>query len=332
MKNKILSIIVPSYNVENYIDSCVPTYIDKRLFDKVDVYFIDDGATDNTKTKLDKYICEYPNYFHFVHKDNGGHGSVINYGVTNCVKTKYFKIIDGDDYVNADELLNLANYLLNCDGDLVVSCFVHEYPDCSKKQLALLDNQKTFKMGKTYGPEILKSLNITIHSVTFKTSVYVNNAIVLPEKVFYEDNLFVLLPMKYVKSISYVDYCVYHYRLGNPNQSVSFENRNKHFADSVLVKNRALDYLEDIYKTNNKDVIDYSCKKIKDGLACYVGTIFYYKDRKVARQKCLELFEKDSQFPLLIKEMKKSPLLRLAFNTKFRFIFLYKLLLRVRGR
>ena len=51
MKNKILSIIVPSYNVENYIDSCVPTYIDKRLFDKVDVYFIDDGATDNTKTK-----------------------------------------------------------------------------------------------------------------------------------------------------------------------------------------------------------------------------------------------------------------------------------------
>ena len=332
MKNKILSIIVPSYNIEKYIDSCVPTYIDERLFDKVDIYFIDDGATDNTKSKLDMYLEKYPDYFHFVHKENGGHGSVINFGVSNCVKTKYFKVIDGDDFVNPDELNKLVDYLSTNDDDLIVSCFVHEYPDKAEKQFAIKGECSEFEEGKTYDSKLLESLNVTIHSATFKTDIFRKNQITLPEKVFYEDNLYILYPMKYVKKISFVNYFVYHYRLGNPNQSVSFANRNKHYLDSILCKNCALEFLNSISNSKDEHLLNYAYRKISEGLSCYVGTICYWGKNKVVRQKCLELFEKDKQFPSLLNEMKKFRFLRFAFNTNFRFVALYKLIIRVKNK
>ena len=332
MKNKILSIIVPSYNIEKYIDSCVPGYIDERLFDKIDIFFIDDGATDNTKTKLDEYLKKYPTYFHFVHKENGGHGSVINYGVSKCVKTKYFKVVDGDDFVNPDELNKMVDYLYESDNDLIVSCFVHEYPNKTEKQPALLNEVEMFEERKTYDSSILEFLNVTIHSATFKTDIFIQNKIILPEKVFYEDNLYILYPMKYVKKIAFVNMFVYHYRLGNPNQSVSILNRNKHYLDSILVKKCALEFMDNVSDSSDQHFLNYAYRKIAEGLSCYVGTICYWNNNRTIRQKCLELYERDSQFPLLIKEMKKFRFLRFTFSTKFRLINLYKIIIRIRNK
>ena len=90
----ILTIIIPSYNTSKFVDECLPTFIDDYLIGKVVIYLIDDGATDDTQGKIQKYVMDYPDLFKFVHKENGGHGSVINFGVHNLVKSKYFKIID----------------------------------------------------------------------------------------------------------------------------------------------------------------------------------------------------------------------------------------------
>ena len=56
MKNYILSIIVPSYNISKYVDEVLPTYISDSLFGKVKILLIDDGATDDTKIKVSKYV------------------------------------------------------------------------------------------------------------------------------------------------------------------------------------------------------------------------------------------------------------------------------------
>lgn len=324
-KNKILSIIVPSYNTSMFIDECVPTFINDKLFELIDIYFIDDGALDDTRAKLEPYILKYPNFFHFYHKENGGHGSVINYGLQSCVKTKYFKVIDGDDYIDSESMYELAMYLLSCDDDLVVSGYYEKY---SSRELMInpicSELKSNFIEKRTYGPEILVNLNITIHSSTFKTSIFKDNGILLPEKVFYEDNLFILYSSLFLKKISFINSFIYYYRLGNPNQSVSLEGRIKHYCDSIIVRQLAFEFFDNNINTFNLHAKSFYIKHIAKCLSCYRNTILYYKNNRNAKEKCLELYRNDLKYPDLIYELKKQNFHRFLFNSKFHFIWLIR--------
>ena len=227
MKNEpILSIIIPSYNTSAYIDECLPFFINEKLFGKVVIYLIDDGATDDTAEKISRYTKLYPYYFKFVHKENGGHGSVINYAVYNLIQSKYFKVIDGDDWVDTNNLIEFVDFLENNDSDLIVSDYDKVY-------------QNKIEQVKCYVPnsDYFKNLLTTIHSLTYKTTIYKNNKILLTEKCFYEDNQFVLYPLRYVTSVDYFSKTIYKYRLGNVEQSVSLSSMLKRFDDYEIIRN-----------------------------------------------------------------------------------------------
>lgn len=326
MAEKILSIIVPSYNTSSFVQECVPTFIDERLFNDVDVFFIDDGATDNTEQTLRPFLEKYPDYFHFCHKENGGHGSVINYGLSKCVKTKYFKVIDGDDFVDREALINLVSYLKTTNDDLVVSGYLEKYPNGETKIPPItMDDNSSYKERTTYGPELLIALNLTIHSATFKTSIFVDNQIVMPEKLFFEDNLFILYPTIYLKAISFINDYVYCYRLGNPNQSVSIAGRIKHYQDSLVVRDLAHRFLASQAMGTCQCIKDYCIKRVAQSLSCYQNTLLYYKDNKLAREKCHELYLEDIKNPQLLDELKKQKFHRYLFASKFRFICLFRM-------
>ena len=237
MTDKILTIIVPSYNIAKYVESIVPHYIDDLLLSKISILFIDDGATDNTVFLLEKYSKKYPDSLHIVKKENGGHGSVINYGV-NLVKTKYFKVIDGDDWVDKEELIKLCDYLDSCDDDIVVSNFIYEFNDRSS-------------LSNGFDKRLDFSYKIHLHNVTYKTSLWIDNSIKVREKVFYEDSQYVLFPLEFAQSISYFDADVYHYRCDNPNQSVNPQQQLKHKDDYVLVARDLCDFYQRL-KTDSK--------------------------------------------------------------------------------
>lgn len=207
MEGYILSIVVPSYNISKYVDEVIPYYIDERFFGLLKILLIDDGATDDTREKIKPYVDKYPQLFFFYHKENGGHGSVINYAVEHVIDTKYFKVIDGDDWVFPDALFDLITYLKDADDDLVIS-------DCSYE---FHDHQSI-----SYGIRKESGLyNLRIHNVTFKTSIFTKNSIHVREKVFYEDSQYVLYPLEFVRTIKYLPGVVARYRQDDPNQSVN---------------------------------------------------------------------------------------------------------------
>ena len=322
---KILSIIVPSYNIGAFVDECVPTFVDSGLYELVDVYFVDDGATDDTKEKLEPYVREHPDYFHFVHKDNGGHGSVINYALTKCVHTKYFKVIDGDDCIDPKAMRALALFLTQCDDDLVVSGYVENYPNRQNVIEPIEPGlEGVFLERQTHGLEILPHLNVTIHSATFKSEVFQKNHIMLPEKVFFEDNLYILYASPHLESISFVNACVYYYRLGNPNQSVSLAGLAKHYGDAMMVRKLAFEFYDLHESEFNASLKGFYVKKLASCLSAYRSTILYYKENKQAREKCLELYRNDVRYPQLLSELKKYKFYKLLFATKFRFIGVFR--------
>ena len=97
--NKVLTITVPSYNVEKFLENTLDSFLDERILEDLEVLIVDDGSKDRTAEIGKQYEERYPDTFRVISKENGGHGSTINRGIKEARGT-YFKVVDGDDWVD----------------------------------------------------------------------------------------------------------------------------------------------------------------------------------------------------------------------------------------
>ena len=100
---KVLTIVVPAYNVEKYLKNCLDSFVDVNILNSIEILVVDDGSTDKTADIAKNYEKKYPNSFRLLSKENGGHGSTINYAIPRA-SGKYFKVVDGDDWVDKKHL------------------------------------------------------------------------------------------------------------------------------------------------------------------------------------------------------------------------------------
>ena len=105
-----LSIIIPVYNVEGYIDRCINSILNQSFSDW-EAIFIDDGSTDKSGEICDKYSF-IDDRIRVVHKKNGGVSSARNKGL-DLAKGKYIGFVDPDDYINANMFKNLISGMEN---------------------------------------------------------------------------------------------------------------------------------------------------------------------------------------------------------------------------
>lgn len=107
---KILTITIPSYNVEKYLDETLPHYFDERVLPDIEILIVNDGSKDNTLAIANGYHEKYPESVFVIDKPNGGHGSTINAGIA-AARGKYFKVIDADDWVDTESFVKLIDTL-----------------------------------------------------------------------------------------------------------------------------------------------------------------------------------------------------------------------------
>ena len=101
MENKLVSVIIPIYNVEKFLYKTVRSVINQD-YKKIEIILVDDGSPDGSAKIMDK-LAKTDGRIICIHKENGGHGDAINDGI-KVAKGKYFKIVDSDDWVDLDAL------------------------------------------------------------------------------------------------------------------------------------------------------------------------------------------------------------------------------------
>ena len=121
--DKVLSVIVPTYNSEKYLRTNLDSFCIDELKNLIEVLIINDGSTDSSLSIAKEYEEKYPNTYKVISKENGGHGSGINYGIKYS-QGKYFKVVDSDDWVDRDGIIGLVNVLRDTDADIVYSNFL----------------------------------------------------------------------------------------------------------------------------------------------------------------------------------------------------------------
>ena len=102
---KILTVTVPCYNSEAYMEKCIRSLLPGG--EDIEILIVDDGSTkDRTAQIADAYAAKYPGIVRAIHQENGGHGEAVNTGIKNA-SGLYFKVVDSDDWVGKKALLEI---------------------------------------------------------------------------------------------------------------------------------------------------------------------------------------------------------------------------------
>lgn len=249
MNNKVLSVIVPVYNVEKYISKCLDSLlISADQLPLLDIVIVNDGTPDGSAEKAKKYENNYPGIFRVIDKENGGHGSAWNRGIIEA-KGKYLFFLDSDDWYDTQQLSQLVPFLAECKTDLVFVNWTKYYAYQDKEEVinilnitpnTVYDSDSFDWMNSGNGPHLTYAT-----SCIYKTEILKENMPVFCEHVMYDDIILQVLPVVESKNFLYTKLNIYHYLIGRPGQSFDPKVRAKRAGDVTTVLKQVLGFLKD---------------------------------------------------------------------------------------
>lgn len=207
-KNCILSVIVPVYGVENYLAGCLDS-IYPQLTDETEIILVDDESPDNCGAVCDGYKEKYPDFTTVIHQKNKGLGGARDSGI-EIAKGNYLLFVDSDDTIVEGTVETLLRTIREKSPDCIV------FPiNCTDESGKVLSVQKDiFTPDTPIDPSTEKAVLCGLPAAcnkVFKASLFRDNGIEFPSRVWYEDirttpKLFALS-----KSVVYLDTPLYNY-------------------------------------------------------------------------------------------------------------------------
>lgn len=273
-----ISVIIPVYNVEKYLEQCINSLLNQTLKD-CEFIFVNDGSRDNSKEIIEKYKA-LDDRIILINQENQGVSIARNNGL-NVAKGEYVGFVDADDYIKPDMYETLYNATIEENYDVVLSNWKHEISgkfitkDYKFPKNTLLD--KTF-INDIILPYFLEEENLnTVCNKLYKNSIVKENKIQFPERVALgEDGVFNMRIFCRAESLKYIDYAGYYYR--EVDGSATRNILNKDYFKRAL----------EVYKTDLKTICDinidlkkeYKLKSIKliNSVMSYIYIYFTSQD------------------------------------------------------
>ncbi|AMK16190.1 glycosyltransferase family 2 protein [Methanobrevibacter olleyae] len=209
MKKPKISVIVPIYNVEEYLEDTLNCLLNQTFIENIEVLMIDDGSTDNSRYIIEKYALDYEN-FYAIHKENEGLSSGRNIGI-NLAKGEYIQFLDSDDYISLNGYENLYKLAKKNNADIVSSymvrlkrynikdsyLFIKGYKNINKTldSVDLNDYPEliwdTFSTNKLFKKEFVEKNNLKFKTIGYYEDVpFSLEALMLADKISIHNEIF----------------------------------------------------------------------------------------------------------------------------------------------
>ncbi len=241
---KLLTVIVPVYNMQSYLSTCLDSLVCPGFSRKLEVLVILDGSTDRSGEIAREYESRRPDLFRVVEKENAGHGSAINLGI-QLARGKYLKVLDGDDWVDGAALGRMLRFLSSADADVVWTNFYWVYERDGKRKAQRRCPFPGVQYGREYFfADIAPLLFMKMHSMTLRTEMVRSSGMHLDEHCYYVDVEYALYPVPFIKTIVFLDEYVYQYRIGRQGQSMTLAAMRKNRRDHERVLKSLLRFYE----------------------------------------------------------------------------------------
>ena len=290
---KILTIIVPVYNTEKYIQRCLDSLDNKDINSKIEVLIVSDGSKDKSIEIARKYSKRVPDTFKIIEKENGGHGSTINKGL-ELATGKYFRVLDSDDWVDSENFVKFVQKLEKQDADLVVTDYSKEFVYEGHSEKLVYKNLKPNVVYDfdEFDLEILNGEYFVMATSTYKTEILRKSNLKLMEKTFYVDMQYNIIPILEVKSFVYFDLDIYRYFIGRKDQSVNTASFVKNNLNHDKVIKSMIDYYVKIDNNFSKNKREYIEIIMKYFLFTHYSIYCLYFNNRVKGYNLVKEFDK----------------------------------------
>ena len=235
-----ISIIIPCYNVESYIDRCLTSITSQTIdLSLLEIICIDDASTDNTWKKLQKWESAFPENIMIIHcEENGRQGKARNIGL-RYASAPWVAFIDSDDWVELDYFEKLYTAALKTNSDIVITQAIRD----SNVELSFLSDRQTGKTDRCLLINtlekrklfiVLKSMDYLAWGKLIRKSLLVDNQIYFPENLTYEDTYFGSMLHLYTQKVYFLEERLYHYFINQ--HSTVLQTDSDHHLDLLTVQ------------------------------------------------------------------------------------------------
>lgn len=276
---KILTIIIPTYNMEKYLRRCLDSLIvDAEKMAQLEVLVVNDGSKDSSSAIAHEYATKYPQTFRVIDKENGNYGSCVNRGLKEA-NGKYVKILDADDCYYTENLSDFLGVLKNSVADIVFSPFdIYNSDSILVKQMKASDNPdgKVLAISDIQWSQPIESCYRAMHSMAVLTQKLIENKYYQTEGISYTDVEFVFFSILYADKCSFFSRPIYKYYLGRDGQTMNRKSMIK--SHMHLYQNTKV--MMDTYKTlpntikENKRFLLFTC--IGSTFSYYITLVLGY--------------------------------------------------------
>lgn len=251
MKKPIISVIIPCYNVENYLEQCIDSVVNQSL-EEIEIIAVNDGSNDSTLSILNRYK-DRDDRVRIIDLPHGGYGKAVNVGMKNASGT-YIGIVESDDFIHHDMYKKLYAYSFGNTVDIVKGSF-YDYYATEGEVPEAIENIERENVPEIKEPTSLRNIpeilvgHPSIWSAIYRTDFLKEDNIVFQEEKDggWVDNPFFFETLCKAKKIYWTKEPLYFYRKSNPDSS------SKKIINPVLPFERMLDNLEVLKKNNYAD-------------------------------------------------------------------------------
>ena len=239
-----VSVVVPVYNVEKYIDKCLSSLVNQTLED-IEIIIVNDGSKDNSIEIIKEYIDKYPQKIVYLEKENGGLSDARNYGIPYA-KGEYIAFLDSDDYVELDMYEKMYEIAKKENSDMVECDFYWEYPNKVKEDIGYIYKNKK---------EMMTTIRVVAWNKLIKREILKKLNIEFPKGLRYEDVEFTYKLMPYLNKVSFLKKPCIHY-IQRDNSIANTQNERTKEIFEVL-ENVLIYYKEQKIYEEYKNELEY---------------------------------------------------------------------------
>lgn len=308
-----ISIIVPVYNVEDYIEKCIKSILN-QVFTEFELILVDDGSTDNSGNICDKY-AEKDNRIIVIHKENGGISSARNIGL-NIAKGEYIAFVDSDDYINKNMYHTLYNLIIKTQSDIAMC----NYKTISKDEEVNLNEDQIINshdikcinniqyLNNLYGKDKVKY--IVMWNKLYKNEIF--RKLRFKDSRIEEDEFIIHHVLYLSDKIVYIDKNYYYYM--QRNNSIVGSKYNLKRLDKIYALEDRIEFFKE------KKLVDLYNKAVKD----YIDVFFwnYYEMKKEINGYKKEIKNIMKSYNKVLKDMLFNPFISLKHKL---FLILFKI-------
>lgn len=272
MEKDLISIIVPVYNVETYLDRCMDSIL-KQTYKRLEIILVDDGSTDSSGKKCDDY-AKLDSRIKVIHKQNGGLSDARNAGLA-LATGDYVGYVDSDDWIEPDMYQCLYDACVEHDAELAVCRYFREYQDRTEAggtgKIVPLSRDELLKIYISGNDEYV--IYNSVWSKLFKRELVAD--MIFPKGRNSEDIMYTTRAFCRLDRAAYIDRCLYHYVLDREGSIMNVSRGERMFRDEIPFWREHIECIRECVSPQMADLARYYFQR---------RLLFYYIDARNSKQ------------------------------------------------